>query len=209
MHELFVLDETLPCEPGESPFQVRGVIYGRAIEHATKLAGSLNAFAEGLPDPRVRQFVKTQFKWNGLYDSLPLSPIQIHISRLQRQDFETATRARSAEGAHRLIPSMFRLILGIGKAKSWAVHAPRLMMEYTGVGGVHVLEAGERRAVFGLDEIPQFVAAGHVNTVIGIFEGTLTLLRASSVKSRYFDVRRSGEKQGHPMLACSIEIDWQ
>lgn len=209
MHELFVLDETLPCDPGESPFQVRGVIYGRAMEHAAKLAGNLDAFAAGLPDPRVRQFAKTRFKWNGLYDSLPLSPIQIAISRLQGRDFETATRARSAEGAHRLIPSMFRLILGIGHAKTWAVHAPRLMMDYCGVGGLLVRETTEHRAVFEVEEVPQFVAAGHVNTILGIFEGTLSLLRVSSVSSRYFDVRLTGTKHGLPMLACSIEMQWQ
>src|SRR5258706_13773172 len=134
MHELFVLDETLPCEPGESPFQVRGVLYGRAIEHATRFAGSLDAFIAGLPDPRVGQFVRTRFQWKGLYDSLPLAPIQIHLSRLQGRGFETATRLRPAEGAQRLIPSMFRPILGFGQAKSWAIHAPRLRTDYCGVG---------------------------------------------------------------------------
>jgi hypothetical protein len=208
MHELFVLDEIAPVPPGKSPFQLRGVVYGRAVEHATKIAGSLASFSPHLKDERIREFIAQRFEWNGLYDALPIAPLQIALARIQGKDFETATRARAAEGALQLIPRMFRLILGFTRPRNWAHHAPRLMADYCGYADMQLVQATDRRAVFSVVGVPQFVAASHANTVIGIFEGSLSVLRASDVRIQYFDVERSGERQGFPTLSYKLELGW-
>lgn len=208
MHELFVLDEIAPVPPGKSPFRIRGLLYGRAIDHATKIAGTLDAFSSHLRDERIRRFIAQPFGWNTHYDALPMSPVQIALARLQGKDFELATRARSAEAAKQLIPRMFRLILGFSRPESWALHAPRLMSEYCGFGAMDLAEVTDRGAVFRVSGVPQFAAASHANTVIGIFEGSLSVLRASDVRIRYFDVELSGEQEGLPTLAYKLEVGW-
>jgi hypothetical protein len=208
MHELFTLEETLPVDPGQSPFAVRGVIYGRMVDHAIQIAGRLDEFVEGLPDARVKDFLKQQFKWTQFYDSLPMTPVQVHLSRLQGRDFEEATRARAAEGANRLIPRMFRLVIALGRPRSWALHAPRLMSEYCGFGEIRIVHADDQQAVFHIDAVPRFIAASHANTLIGIFEGSLALLQAKNIASRYFDVAPVGEQDGHPLLSYALELSW-
>jgi hypothetical protein len=208
MHELFTLNEMLPVDPGTSPFRVRGVIYDRIVEHARQMPGGLQAFLSEIRDDRVRRFATQQFRFTSFYDSLPVSPMQIALSRLQGMDFETATRRRAAEGAHQLIPRMFRLILGFSRPRAWALHAPRLTTEYCGFGDLELVQAGDTRAVFSIASVPQFLAASHANTLIGIFEGTLAVLRARNVVSRYFDVKLLAPEGDHPLLSYRIELTW-
>jgi hypothetical protein len=137
-----------------------------------------------------------------------MSPMQIALCRLQNQDFERATRVRAAEGAHRLIPRMFRLILGFSRPRAWALHAPRLMSEYCGFGEIALLHARDKSAVFSVGSVPQFIAASHANTLIGVFEGTLDLLHARDVASRYFDVKPEGSRDGHALLSYQLEVTW-
>jgi len=208
MHELFVLSETVPVEPGTSPFRVRGVIYDRILEHARRLPGGLDAFLADVRDPRVAFFLRQTFRFRDPYDALPLVPAQVALSRLQGADFEVATRGRAAQGAVDLIPRMFRLILGFSRPRAWALHAPRLMSEYCGFGNVSLEGAGDGGALFDVGPVPQFLAASHVNTLIGIFEGSLGVLRARNVASRYFDVARAGDSEGYPLLRYRLELGW-
>jgi hypothetical protein len=208
MHELFTLSEILPVDPGTSPFRVRGVIYDRIIEHARQMPGGLAAFSSELKDERVRRFANQQFRFTSFYDSLPVTPMQIALSRMQGVDFETATRRRAGDGAHQLIPRMFRLILGFSRPRAWALHAPRLTSEYCGFGDLELVQAADTRAVFSIATVPQFIAGSHANTLIGIFEGTLAVLRARNIVSRYFDVKLIGPQDGHPLLSYRIELTW-
>jgi len=208
MHELFTLSEIVPVDPGKSPFQVRGVVYDRAIEAAKRVAGTLDQFVADLPDPRVRAFMKQPFQWTGFYDALPLTPIQISLSRQQGREFEEATRARAADGAVQLVPRVFRMVLALARPRIWALHAPRLMSEYCGFGDVRLARVTDTGALFEIVPIPQFFAASHVNTLIGIFEGTLSVLRARHVTSRYFDVKASGTRDGHPLVSYKLEVTW-
>jgi hypothetical protein len=208
MHELFMQEEFVPVHPGQSPFQVRGVIYERTIEHAKQIAGSLEAFVAELRDERIRAFMTQRFKWTGLYDALPLAPIQITLSRLQGRDFEEATRARAAEGAKQLIPRLFRLVLALTRPRVWANHAPRLMSEYCGFGDVRLGPVTDTSARFDVVLIPRFFAASHAATLAGIFEGTLSLLRAKDIASRYFDVELAGTRDGHTLVSYKLELTW-
>jgi hypothetical protein len=208
MHELFTLNETLPVDPGTSPFRVRGVIYDRIVDNAKQVAGRFQTFLDEIHDERVRNFAGQQFRFTSSYDALPMGPMQVAICRLQNQDFESATRARAAEGAHTLIPRMFRLILGFSRPRAWALHAPRLMSEYCGFGDIQLQHARDKSAVFSVGPVPRFIAASHANTLIGIFEGSLDVLHARNVASRYFDVREAGARDGHPLLSYQLELNW-
>jgi serine/threonine protein kinase len=92
----------IPCDPGLSPFHVKGIAYrgiARLIEK--RVPGGMAALERELDDARVAQFISQPFLAASRYDLLPMTPIIVGIARLLGESLEgLAAHLGAREAAH-------------------------------------------------------------------------------------------------------------
>lgn len=209
MHSSFRLDEAIPVAPGTSPFKVRGAFYSTLFENAKALSGGMGRLLDELDDPRVRDFVTQRFHLMGWYDALPALPCAAALTRMRGEPFEALMREVARNMMRRLIPSMFRMLPGLGRPKVAAAHAPRLFQTYFNFVELQLGIVTDHEGTGIVSGIPQYAAPVFVNQILGIFIGTLESLGATDVEASYRDLTVSGSRDGLDLVSCRGEFKWR
>jgi hypothetical protein len=208
MHELFELVEILPVAPGESPFHVRGLYYIRLLEHARSLPGGQAAFFDALKDPRLPEFYRQKFAWSKWYDALPTIPAHTALARLRGLDFETLTRERGKLAGQRIVPAMFRAVLGLASVQAMAQHVPRMIMHNFDFFRQSTTHVHGNAGVGGMTAVPRILAPGVANIIIGFIEGVLELTGYRDVRADYTKVWKDGTNQGYEAVGIEYRFEW-
>lgn len=209
MSDLFRLEETLPEAPGTSPFQVRGVYYARVLEHAKTLPGGVAQLFDGLVDPRVRDFMRQKFHFMDWYDALPMMPCGVTMARLCGEPFEAFMRERARVSMVRLIPSMFRVFSRLGGPRLAASHAPRLFKSYFDFVELRVSRVSDDAGTGSVAGVPLYLAPAVANQVLGIIDGALESLGASSIEASYRDVTVTSPVHGFSAVTFQGDFAWR
>jgi serine/threonine-protein kinase len=92
----------LPCDPGASPFHVKGIAYRGMVRLIEKrVPGGMDALEREANDARLSTFIRQPFLAASRYDLLPMTPIVVGIARLLGQPLEAlATELGAREAAH-------------------------------------------------------------------------------------------------------------
>jgi hypothetical protein len=208
MHASFRLDEAVPVAPGTSPFHVRGVFYSNLVEDAKTLPGGVERLLDELTDPRVRDFIMQKFQFMGWYDALPALPCAVAFARVRGNPFEGQMREVSRNMMRKLIPSMFRMLSGLGGPRIAAVHAPRLFQTYFDFIDLRLGLVTDHEGTGVVSGIPLYAAPVFVNQILGILSGTLESLGARDVEASYRDLTVSGSRDGFDLVSCRGEFKW-
>jgi hypothetical protein len=93
---------SLPCDPGASPFHVKGIAYRGLVRLVEKrVPGGMEGLERELDDARLAAFVRQPFLAASRYDLLPMTPIIVAIARLLGESLEgLATQLGAREAAH-------------------------------------------------------------------------------------------------------------
>jgi hypothetical protein len=79
----------LPCEPGASPFHIKGTAYRGVITLVDeRVPGGIGTLERELEDERLATFVRQPFLAASRYDLLPMLPINLGVARLLGRSLE-------------------------------------------------------------------------------------------------------------------------
>lgn len=208
MHELFVISDKLPIPAGQSPFHVRGLYYDRLMKRVASLPGGLERLLLHLRDPGVREFIGQRFAWSRWYDALPTMPLYAALARVEGLDFETAVREGTRNGAHALVPSMFRSAMQFGGPGILAMRVTQVVLEFSDFARIN-LDPFEEGSGSGTGSgIPLYIAPNMANSVIGWFQGMLELMGAKEINGRYVEVALDGKKGDFQTVSIRFEFSW-
>lgn len=208
MHELFRLDQSVPVQPGTSPFHVRGIYYTLILQHARSLPGGMEQFLSQVTDSRVREFMNQPFKFMNWYDAFPTLPCQVALARIRGGPFEDFIRERARLSMQKLIPSMFRTVSKLAGPAAAACHAPRLLQHYYDFLQVEVNDVGGSEGYGTVSGIPLYLAPVNINGILGLLAGALESLGGNDIRTTYSDVDVTGKKGGFDTISCRLHVEW-
>jgi serine/threonine protein kinase len=79
----------LPCDPGASPFHVKGTAYRGVLTLVEeRVPGGIESLERELDDERLAAFVRQPFLAASRYDLLPMLPINLGVARLLGRSLE-------------------------------------------------------------------------------------------------------------------------
>jgi hypothetical protein len=207
VNPLLLIEETLPVDPGKSPFHVRGVYYARVMEHARSSPGGIDAFWGALKDARLKPFLQQSFSWSEWYDAFPTLPAHVALARVRSEDFEKGTRDRARGAAVELVGKLFKFAMD-GMARGESVpHIPRIFESQFDFGSIE-LSATRDRGEGTVRGIPRYVAPSLINVFLGIMQGALEHDGGASVKIEYTSIDTDGSRDGFDLIRAHIESTW-
>ena len=206
MHPLFEFGDASQLEPGNSPFNVRGVAYCRMLQDASALPGGITAFRKGLAEGNASCFFAQAFRWTEWYDAVPLNAGTIVLARMTGVDPEMMARIGGEMAARHLVPRMFRVLLGLGSIRSAVQHISWVLPWFYDFGNARVLSATDDSTSVLLSDVPKITAATYVNTVLGFMAATAELIGRSPAVVEYNDVTMTGERDGFARVSMRCTI---
>ena len=127
--------ETLPFEPGTSPFHIKGVAYRAHVEYArSEIPGGEKAVIGEFQKPVFKHFFEQQFLASTWYDVFPMLPVWQICARLMRQTPTEFLKARTRHQALLDINGVYKVLLKIASPETVALRMPRLVSQYFDFG---------------------------------------------------------------------------
>jgi hypothetical protein len=172
------------------------------------MPGGIERLNLHLRDPSVREFIGQRFAWNRWYDAMPTMPIYAALARVEGLDFETAVREGTRNGAHALVPTMFRSAMQFGGPGLLATRVTQIVLQFTDFARIF-LDPFEHGSGSGSGSgIPLYIAPNMANTVIGWFCGMLELMGAKDIDARYVSVVLDGKRADFQTVNIRFEFSW-
>jgi hypothetical protein len=206
LHSLFRIDEPLPVLPGRSPFHIRGLYYDRLVAYLrrSRRKGALN----DLIAPELRDFLSQRFHWTGWYDALPAVPLCAAIASVRQEDFEELTREQTRRGALAVIPSFFRLALRVPGPAAFHGQTASIVSSIVDFVDLELDRPEATRSSGWGRRVPLYLAPHTANLVVGFFGAVLEMRHRGTVRGRYTDVVKDGERAGFETVSIRYEFEW-
>jgi hypothetical protein len=169
----------LPCDPGTSPFHIKGIAL-RGLVHMVecRVPGGLDAFADGLDDPRLGAFVRQPFLAASRYDLLPLLPLNMALARLLGTALEDLAHLQGAAQARYDATHTYKVIVSGGTLADLAQRLPRLGAQYYDFGAYDAYLEAPGRVVVRRTGMPAYVLRWFMPMHLGYVEEVVRLMGA-------------------------------
>ncbi len=188
------LQETPPCEPGESPFLVKGTAYaGHMAWVAENFPGSTEAFMAEL-SPSMRDYFSQTFLVISQFDVLPLACAGVVCARVLNQGFREFVAMRSRLQATADMNGIYRVLLRLASTRLIGARLPSLVGKYVDFIDVSVSESSSNAVKFEFRGVPSLLS----DWMLGICDGYVDIVItaagavAPTVDARAVPMGRSG-----------------
>ncbi|MBL8683650.1 MAG: hypothetical protein JNK05_31050 [Myxococcales bacterium] len=150
--------ETIPTEPGKSPFRIKGVAWLDTLARHSELPGGCSAVASLLPTPAHRAYYEQSFLPSGWYDVLPMLFCDAAAARVAGLTLEDSLRQGTRRHAHRVLSGIYRSFVRVlvPSAVAWAL--PRLASNYYDFGSVTTERVSVQHVRGTVRGVPEVVA---------------------------------------------------
>ncbi len=202
-----VTGEPFAC--GESPFRMKGLVYGAAKECYDELIpdGSAAVLAH-MESGTLREFFGQTFLPGAWYDALPLVRVSAVAARVAGKTHAQLIRGNAAWVAARDVRGVYKFLLQLASADLVAQRLGRVSMQYFDFGGAEgsiirpkVLESYR----FG---IPAPMAQWFIHAAEGFTPVALELTGARNVRVRSWSPKPDGQVEGMTTVRIRFEVSW-
>ena len=196
-----------PC--GESPFRMKGLVYGAAKEcYDETIRGGVDAVLALIDSAPLRVFFSQTFLPGAWYDALPIVRISAVAARAAGKTHAALVRGNAAWVAARDVRGVYKFLLQLASAEMVAQRLARVSMQYFDFGGADgkmirdkVLESHR----FG---IPAPMAQWFIHAAEGFTPVALELTGARDVRVRSSTPKPEGEVSGMTTMRIRFEVSW-
>jgi hypothetical protein len=200
----------LPCEPGASPFHLKGIAYRgfrRLVDR--RVPGGLPALEQELDDPRLASFVRQPFLAASRYDLLPMLPLNEAAARLLRTPLDALASDQGARQAAYDIDKLYGRLFAAMTFENPALVLPRFDVQYSDFGDctADMNEPGYvtlRRA-----GVPGYVLPWFVPMYSAYAEYVLRRKGAAFVEAIPQPPRDAGVRDSFPIVDIEWALRWR
>ena len=113
---------------GKSPFHAKGVLYLGTQSFFAEHNG-LDALANAIEEPELREFITQRFLAASLYDVTPVPTLIAYEARVLRMSVEAYLLHRTRHQANKDLGGVYAWLLRLASPQLIARHLPRIMLQ--------------------------------------------------------------------------------
>jgi hypothetical protein len=199
----------LPCDPGASPFHIKGIAYRGVVRLVEKqVPGGLDGLERELDDTRVAGFVRQPFLAASRYDLLPMMPINLALARLLGRSIEALADDQGARQAAYDIEKLYGRLFAATTFDNLDVVLARFDAQYYDFGDCtgEIVEPGHlvlRRA-----GLPEYVVRWFAPMYASYMGHILRRKGASSVEVAPRPPRDAGVRGSFAIVDLEVDLRW-
>lgn len=198
---------SIPFEPGESPFRIKGMAYRGHLDYvAANVPGGIDAMLGAL-QPAQRRFFEQPFLAASLYDVFPLAQAGIPCGRLTQQSFLDFVRHRSEAQAASDVGGVYKVLLAFASPEAVATRLPRLVSQYEDFTDVEMQRPTESAVEGSARGLPRALFPWYATVCDAYVRVVVTKAGAKSCKLEA-TATPAGEAHGVPVVDMDFEISW-
>ena len=198
---------SLPFDPGESPFRMKGTAFRGHLDYvAQHVPGGVDAMLGAL-EPKGRAFFEQPFLAASLYDVFPLAVAGIACGRLTSQGYLDFVRVRSEAQAARDVGGVYKVLLAFASPEAVATRLPRLVSQYEDFTEVETRKA-EGNEVRGVSRgLPRAIFPWYA-TVCDAYARVVVTKAGAKTCELEATPKASGDAHGVPVVDMEFAIRW-
>ncbi len=200
----------LPCDPGASPFHVKGTAYRGVLrlveEHAP---GGVEALAREVDDARLATFVRQPFLAASRYDLLPMMPLNLGVARLLGRTLEDLAEEQGANQAAFDIDRLYGRLFAAMTFDNLPLVLARFDAQYLDFGDCTGSLAEPGHLVLRRAGLPGYVLRWFAPMYAAYIGHALRTKGASFIKVTHRPPKDAGMRGSFAIADLELDVVWQ
>lgn len=194
---------------GESPFQVKGVLYLGTVSYFERVHGGLERLLAVVDDPVLADFIAQPFISTALYDVMPVPALIAYEAIAEGKSLDRYLIDRTRWQAERDVGGVYKMLLRMANPETVIKRLPRILVQMFAFPDVEVetLGPGDREARFL--HVPAPLEPWFRIAFPVYIHHTMTLAGAKDLAVEHRTTRPEDKRAGLRLVTMRMRVRWR